>query len=92
MISGNENEAENKKIDHKDTTEIDLELGMNKNMINIYMKKLSNTEAELRKALLIKKNVNISNQQKVSFALLELSSAWIPNRYFFIPGEFTYGK
>ena len=53
MISGNENEAENKKIDHKDTTEIDLELGMNKNMINIYMKKLSNTEAELKKALLI---------------------------------------
>ena len=53
MISGNENEAENKKIDPKDTTEIDLELGMNKNMINIYMKKLSNTEAELKKALLI---------------------------------------
>ena len=53
MISGNENEAENKKIDHKDTTEIDLELGMNKNMINTYMKKLSNTEAELKKALLI---------------------------------------
>ena len=53
MISGNENEAENKKIDHKNTTEIDLELGMNKNMINIYMKKLSNTEAELKKALLI---------------------------------------
>ena len=35
QINGNENEAENEKTDHKDTTKVDLFLDMDSNILNV---------------------------------------------------------
>ena len=66
MINDNENQTENEKQITQIRHKIDLDQDMDTNVLNIncvstfeaqFMKKLSNTEPELKKALLIKKTV-----------------------------------